>query len=426
MASPLDDAPLVEDDDLVHPVQAGEAVGDEEGPVALGEFQQVGGQGVGRRRVEVLGRLVEDQNPELGEQVRGHATRWRWPPESRSPADPDSGGQPCQAAPRASRPRPTRAPTRPRARRRSPSCFSVAGSRPGSSRRGAGSARPARRPGAPRRKSAVQAARRRASSRRCRRAGSARGHRPTSICPPRSARPAPPAAPARGRDPPPAGPTGPFPGSRPTPRASGAWGPGRSTASASGESAPRPETLASMAANTRPAAVRAALQRLGPGRQKWSNQLEGGEGDQGEDGQERAVEVAAVGGARPEGQGAPAGQPRQGRGQAEADAGGARPVASRRPHGRSATVIRPTCSAGAPYDGELGLPPQSDRRPPRSSPRAEAWQAPPPAVPAGRSARAPQWRDEQGGQQHGAAPGSRTHMTATVALPTRQATAKGG
>ena len=39
---------------------------------ALGEAQEVGGQGVGRRRVEVLGRLVEDQDGEVGQQGAGH------------------------------------------------------------------------------------------------------------------------------------------------------------------------------------------------------------------------------------------------------------------------------------------------------------------------------------------------------------------
>ncbi len=194
VAAPFDDVSLVEDDDLVNLVQAPEAVGDEQGRVALGELEKVGGEGVGRRRVEVLGRLVEDENRELGEQGAGQRDalaltareagaariRLRWP-------------NPWAALP-ASRPGPP-GPARRRGRRRSRRAFLSAGSRPGSCRRGAGSARPARRPGAPRRRATVPAARRRASPRRCRRAGSGRGRRPASTCPLRCARPAPPAAP---------------------------------------------------------------------------------------------------------------------------------------------------------------------------------------------------------------------------------------
>ena len=56
------------------------------------------------------------------------------------------------------------------------------------------------------------------------------------------------------------------------------------------------------------------------------DQLERGQRDEHQDGKEGAVERAAVGRVDPERQGAPAGQPGQGRRQSEADAGGACPV----------------------------------------------------------------------------------------------------
>ena len=225
-----------------------------------------------------------------------------------------------------------------------------------SCRRGAGSARPARRPGAPRRRTGAPAARRRASPRRRRRAGSAPGRRPASTCPHRSARPAPPGGPERGRGRPRAGRLGRCRGSRPTPRAGERVGPVPSPGSGCGASGSSTGAGASMAANTRPAAVRercSAWVAAGSG----AHQLEGGQRDEGQHGQQRAVEVAGVGGAHPEGQGPPAGQPGQGGGQAEPDAGRARALAGRGPQAavrlrRSAPPAPPvppmTVSSGAP------------------------------------------------------------------------------
>ena len=89
----FDDASLVEDDDLVDLVQARQAVGDEEGRAALGEGEQVGGEGVGGRGVEVLGRLVEDEDGEVGQEGAGHADALALPAREAGTRRSDPGGQ---------------------------------------------------------------------------------------------------------------------------------------------------------------------------------------------------------------------------------------------------------------------------------------------------------------------------------------------
>ena len=109
-----------------------------------------------------------------------------------------------------------------------------------------------------------------------------------------------------------------------------------------------------VAGGEHPAGRRArTLQRLGRRRQR-GHQLEGGQRDEREHGQQRTVEVPAVGGAHPEGQRAPAGETGQRRGETETDAGGARPLARR---GAQATIRRGDplhLLAGPAHDRQLG------------------------------------------------------------------------
>ena len=179
-----------------------------------------------------------------------------------------------------------------------------------------------------------------------------------------------------------------------------------------------------MAAKTRPAAVRGALQGLGPGGQ-WSDQLEGREGHQGQDGQERAVEVAGVGGVDPERQRPPAGEPRQGRGQAQTDAGGARPVASRGAHAAIRYGDALDLLGGASHDGELGrtLHQVDHRRRQLAAGRRLARLLARASLPVSHGTRVAD--TTRATSSTAPAPGSRIHMTATVPLPTRVATAKG-
>ncbi len=96
-----------------------------------------------------------------------------------------------------------------------------------------------------------------------------------------------------------------------------------------------------------------ALQSLG-GRGQRGDQLEGGERDEREYGQQRAVEMATVGGAHPEGQGTPAGQAGECGGEGEPDARRARALVGRRPQ----AAIRQGDSfhllPGASHDRQLG------------------------------------------------------------------------
>ena len=73
--------------------------------VALGEGQQVSRQRVGGDGVEVLGRLVEDEDGGLRP-----ATRWRCPPKRHAPAGPTRVASPA-GSPVSQSPRPTRAST---------------------------------------------------------------------------------------------------------------------------------------------------------------------------------------------------------------------------------------------------------------------------------------------------------------------------
>ena len=105
------DPAAVEDDDLVHFVQPCQTVRDEERRTALGEGQKVVGEGIGRRGVEVLRRLVEDEDGKFGQEgARATATRWRCPPERRVPAVPTCVARPL-GRPASQSPRPTRSST---------------------------------------------------------------------------------------------------------------------------------------------------------------------------------------------------------------------------------------------------------------------------------------------------------------------------
>ena len=75
MGAPLDDPAGFDDDDLVDSLEAGQPVSDEQRGATLGEGQQVGGQGVGGVGVEVLRRLVEHEDGEVGQERPrdGHA-----------------------------------------------------------------------------------------------------------------------------------------------------------------------------------------------------------------------------------------------------------------------------------------------------------------------------------------------------------------
>jgi hypothetical protein len=71
VGAPVGDAAPVQDDDLVDGLQTGEPVGDQERRPALGGGEEVGGQLVGGRDVEVLRGLVEEEDGEVGEEGAG-------------------------------------------------------------------------------------------------------------------------------------------------------------------------------------------------------------------------------------------------------------------------------------------------------------------------------------------------------------------
>ncbi len=75
-------------------LQTGQAVGDEDQRAALGDLQQVGGEGVGGRRVEVLGRLVQHQDAEVGQQGPGHGHPLALAARDAGTVPADLGGQP--------------------------------------------------------------------------------------------------------------------------------------------------------------------------------------------------------------------------------------------------------------------------------------------------------------------------------------------
>ena len=67
----LHDAPLVQADDLVHVRRVRRAVRDQQHRASRGGRQQVAGKRVGGLLVKVLGRLVQDDHGEVGEQHAG-------------------------------------------------------------------------------------------------------------------------------------------------------------------------------------------------------------------------------------------------------------------------------------------------------------------------------------------------------------------
>ena len=96
-----------------------------------------------------------------------------------------------------------------------------------------------------------------------------------------------------------------------------------------------------------------ALERLGGGRQ-GRRQLERGQWDESQNGEQRAVQRAGVGGVDAERQGPPAGQPGQRGRQSEADAGGTG-AAPRHPAQLAVRVLDAVqLSADRPHDEELG------------------------------------------------------------------------
>ena len=88
MGAAFGDAALVEDEDLVGVDDGRQAVGDDDGRAAGGDVAQ----GLLDRRlgaaVERAGRLVEDQDRRVLEQVRAMATRCFSPPDSLRPRSP--------------------------------------------------------------------------------------------------------------------------------------------------------------------------------------------------------------------------------------------------------------------------------------------------------------------------------------------------
>ena len=72
MRTAFDDPTGFEHEDLVHGLKRGKPMRDEKRCAAFRRAQEVGGQRVCGRRVEMLGRLVENQNGKVGEQRAGH------------------------------------------------------------------------------------------------------------------------------------------------------------------------------------------------------------------------------------------------------------------------------------------------------------------------------------------------------------------
>ena len=368
-----------------------------QGRAALGEGQQVGGEGVGRRGVEVLGRLVEHEDGEVGQQGAGHRDPLALPAREAGARRSRPGWPGRRAARPASRP-----------------------GRPGPARGASSSSVAERRP--TRRFSA------RVVSKRCGLCSTSPTTRRTSSAARRSS-----GTPSRVASPPSAGrkrtrtsasvdlpaPLGPtratrrpgrqvevHPAQRPAGRCRGseAHTDAQAERVRSGHRAGQRQWGARVVDRCRgvrggehPARRRArALQRLG-GRRQWGHQLEGGQRDEGQHGQQRAVEMAAVGGVHPEGQGAPAGQPGQCGGQAEPDAGRARALAGRRPQPAIGPAsIRSSCSPVPPMTISSGAP---SMRSTTAAPRARPGPTPawtPPAGPGDPSARAPPWPRPRG------------------------------
>src|ERR1700742_4705409 len=71
MSAALGDLALVQQDDLVDLLESLQLVGDEQGGAARGEQQQVGGEGHPRFRVQVGGRLTEEQHGRAGQRGPG-------------------------------------------------------------------------------------------------------------------------------------------------------------------------------------------------------------------------------------------------------------------------------------------------------------------------------------------------------------------
>ena len=69
---PLNDPPRLHHEDLVDGLEPGQAMGHEDQRATVGDAKQVGGECVGSRRVEMLGRLVEQEHREIGQQSAGH------------------------------------------------------------------------------------------------------------------------------------------------------------------------------------------------------------------------------------------------------------------------------------------------------------------------------------------------------------------
>jgi hypothetical protein len=72
-------------DDPVTRAHRREAMGDDQHRAAAGDLLQVGLDDLLALGVERAGRLVEDQDPRIGDQRAGDRERWRWPPERLAP-----------------------------------------------------------------------------------------------------------------------------------------------------------------------------------------------------------------------------------------------------------------------------------------------------------------------------------------------------
>ncbi len=366
----FDDRPAVEHDDLVHLLEAGEAVGDQQRRASALGGQQVADDRVGRLRVEVLARLVERSGSGSRRAARG-----RWP-------DAGAARRTC-------------------ARRARPPRFadpSGSSSTQSSSRASASAVRSSIDGRVPPRQAQVLLERRvehvdvladepddapvthrrpdrrsrlrRASPSRPRRGGTATAPRRASTCRRRSHRRPPRACPGSGRDRLRRAPRAAAPGyelARPRTRRAGisalrdvasneVWRESgsreraspycgsRASPSATGCAGSVTGGSASITSNTRAAARRTRWQRLGRRRQA-RHELERDQRDQRDPGQQHPVEAPVAHRGDADQQRAPHRKPRAQRGEALADAGGARARAGDR---RSARRRSPAYGASAP------------------------------------------------------------------------------
>ncbi len=372
MGAPFDDASVGQEDDLVDLFETAQAVRDEQRAAAFGQCKQIRGERVRRGRVQVLGRLVEHEQREVGQQRSGDRDPLALSAREPGPGWTDPRGEPVgQLGEPPAQADPAEDAFEFGVGGRTPPDAEVLGQRR-VEQMGA-SARPARRPAARRPRPADRWARRRAARCRRRPAGSARARPPGWTCRRRSVR--------RGRDAVPV----PGPGRRRRREATGS----AASAGVRRRQSAGPEPMRARRERGRRRRVddegrllhgredpaggdTGALERLGRGRQR-GDELERRERDQGQDGEQRAVERAGVGGSDTEGQGTPAGQPGQRRRQR-------RGRCPRCPHSAwppcataaSASTTKSSCCDAAPMTMSSGAPSTRSTTAALSSPRAVA------------------------------------------------------